>query len=284
MVESPTQYKAPVESLDVSPAADRQLIPLESQVSLISSVQLSPNRVRENFAYNTLDVFPVFQVSQEDDGYFPDMSPVTSLDARSIPSSPVALAPGSLLNEVTRLFDSIVRIPVTSLSITDYAVDLSLLSEPLIHLLDELLLLPVPVPMRPQPSPGVQPPFGSIASVVPSPVALSCEGPFNAYCEPGNTGEHLLILTGIPGCPYWMTTYWEEVVAHIDSTFGVQLHHPRFLKCIGAPESARLLCRSPAEWIQVMDCQDVLVAALKLQRDDGLMASNVSVFVTSNVY
>ena len=53
VVESPTDNEAPVGSLDVSPAADRvvQLLPLESQVSLVSSVQLSPNRVQ--------DVFPV---------------------------------------------------------------------------------------------------------------------------------------------------------------------------------------------------------------------------------
>ena len=38
VVESPTQYKPPVESLDVSPAADRQLIPLESQVSIVRPV------------------------------------------------------------------------------------------------------------------------------------------------------------------------------------------------------------------------------------------------------
>ena len=65
-------------------------------------------------------------------------------DARSIPSSPVAPASGSLLNEATGSFDSTFG---TFLSITDYAADLSLLSEPLIPLPDELLLLPVPVPM-----------------------------------------------------------------------------------------------------------------------------------------
>ena len=81
-----------------------------------------------------------------------------------------------------------------------------------------------------------------------------------------------------------MTTYGDEDVEHVDPTFGVQLHHPRFLECIGAPESARLLGRSPAEWVQVMNHQDVLIAALELQRDAGLMASNLSVlsqYVTS---
>ena len=93
-----------------------------------------------------------------------------------------------------------------------------------------------------------------------------------------------MISAGLPGCPYRMTTYCEEDVARVDPTFGVQLHHPWFLECIGAPESARLLGRSPAEWLQVIDHQDVLGAVLKLQRDAGLMASNLSVlsqYVTS---
>ena len=79
VVDSPTEYEAPVGPLDVSPAADRvvQLLPLQSQVSVLSSFQLSPNRVREDFSYDAMDVFPVFQVSQEADGYFPDTSPVT---------------------------------------------------------------------------------------------------------------------------------------------------------------------------------------------------------------
>ena len=50
-----------------------------------------------------------------------------------------------------------------------------------------------------------------------------------------------------------MTTYHEEDVDHVDTMFGVQLHHPRFLECIGEPESARLLGHPPAEWLQVMN-------------------------------
>ena len=63
----------------------------------------------------------------------------------------------------------------------------------------------------------------------------------------------------------------------MDPAFGVQLHHPHFLECIGAPESVRLLGRPPTEWVQTMDRQDVMAAALQLQRDAGLMASNLQV-------
>ena len=104
------------------------------------------------------------------------------------------------------------------------------------------------------------------------------EGPFDAYCVLADTGGHPLILDGLTGCPYHMTSYLEEDIAEVDPAFGVQLHHPLFLECIGAPESARLLGRSSAEWVQTMDRQDVMAAALQLQRDAGLMASNLQVF------
>ena len=72
-----------------------------------------------------------------------------------------------------------------------------------------------------------------------------------------------------------MTSYREEDVAEVDPAFGVQLHPPRFLECIGAPESAWLLGRPPAEWVRTMDRQDVVAAALQLQLDAGMMASNL---------
>ena len=81
-----------------------------------------------------------------------------------------------------------------------------------------------------------------------------------------------------------MTSYRDEDIAEVDPTFGVQLHHPRFLECIGALESAQLLCRSPAEWVRTMDNQDAISAALQLQRDTGFITSNLQVlrqYVTS---
>ena len=73
-------------------------------------------------------------------------------------------------------------------------------------------------------------------------------------------------------------------VADTNPAFGIQLHHPRFLEFIGAPESARLLYRSPTFWIQHMDAEDAVAAAVNLQRDAGLMLSNLQIlsqFVTS---
>ena len=95
-------------------------------MSHLSSVQLSPNRVREDFDFDPLDVFPMFPVSPRSDGYLPRVSPVTS------PSSPAA---GSLLDDATGSYHSNIGSPATSLSITDHAANLQLLSEPLTEVL-----------------------------------------------------------------------------------------------------------------------------------------------------
>ena len=89
--------------------------------------------------------------------------------------------------------------------------------------------------MRSQSSPGCQSLGESLASVDSSPLDVSREGPVDAYCELADTGSQPLISDGLPGCPYHMTSYREEDIADVDPAFGVQLHHPRFLECIGGP-------------------------------------------------
>ena len=72
------------------------------------------------------------------------------------------------------------------------------------------------------------------------------EGPFDTGATPMDTEDSPLIITGMPGCPYRMTSYTGTALVDADATYGLQLHHPRFLKFIGAPESARLLNHSPS--------------------------------------
>ena len=91
-------------------------------MSRLSSVQLSPNRVREDFDFDTLEVFPMFPVSTITDAYLPCISPVSS------PSSPVSPAVGSVLDEATGSYDSNIGSPAMSLSITDHAATLHLSS------------------------------------------------------------------------------------------------------------------------------------------------------------
>ena len=59
--------------------------------------------------------------------------------------------------------------------------------------------------------------------------------------------------------------------------YGVQLHDPRLLEYVGAPEPARLLTRSPEYWLHHMGREKTLSAALQLQHDAGLILSNLQV-------
>ena len=58
---------------------------------------------------------------------------------------------------------------------------------------------------------------------------------------------------------------------------GLQLHHPRFLEYVGAPESARLLSLPPGHWLRTMEREEAVMAAPQLQHDVGLMMSNLQV-------
>ena len=59
------------------------------------------------------------------------------------------------------------------------------------------------------------------------------EGPFDAYCSPMDTGDSPLVATGLPGCPYRITSYTGPAVTYTNPAFGMQLHHPWFLEFIG---------------------------------------------------
>ena len=62
-----------------------------------------------------------------------------------------------------------------------------------------------------------------------------------------------------------------------DTRYGLQLHHPRFLEFIGAPESARLLNQSPSFWVDRLGQESAMTAAVNLQRDAGFMMSNLQI-------
>ena len=111
---------------------------------------------------------------------------------------------------------------------------------------------------------------------------ISREGPFDA--SPMDTADGPLISTGLPGCPYRITSYTGTALSDADETYGLQLHHPRFLEFFGAPESARLLNHSPSFWVDRLGEECAMAAAVNLQRDAGLMMSNLQIlaqFVTA---
>ena len=113
---------------------------------------------------------------------------------------------------------------------------------------------------------------------------MAREGPFDAYASPMDTEDSPLVTTGLSGCPYRITSYNRPAISDLNPAFGLQLHHPRFLKFIGAPESARLFGRSLTFWVDRLGEEQAMAATVNLQRDAGIMLSNLQIlsqFVTS---
>ena len=107
---------------------------------------------------------------------------------------------------------------------------------------------------------------------------LSREGPFDIHRDHQHSGASLRLRQDNQGCPFRLTSYdAEEDGPDFSPDYGVQLHDPRLLEYVGAPESARLLSRSPEYWVQHMGREKTLSAALQLQHDAGLILSNVQV-------
>ena len=78
-------------------------------------------------------------------------------------------------------------------------------------------------------APGVAP----ATPVADPPLGLFCEGCFDASASPGATRDHPLITIPWDGCPYLVTSYRDDDDSSLDSSFGVQVHHPRFLEWVG---------------------------------------------------
>ena len=106
---------------------------------------------------------------------------------------------------------------------------------------------------------------------------IAREGPFDADTTPMDTEDSPLINASMPGCPFRMTSYTGPATVDADTRYGLQLHHPRFLEFIGAPESARLLNQSPSFWVDRLGQESAMAAAVNLQRDAGFMMTNLQI-------
>ena len=106
---------------------------------------------------------------------------------------------------------------------------------------------------------------------------IAREGPFDADTTLMDTEDSPLINASMPGCPFRMTSYTGPATVDADTRYGLQLHHPRFLEFIGAPESARLLNQSPSFWVDRLGQDSAMAAAVNLQRDAGFMMTNLQI-------
>ena len=57
--------------------------------------------------------------------------------------------------------------------------------------------------------------------------------------------------------------------------YGLQLH--QFMEFVGAPESARLVDCSLTFWVDQLGKEQEMAAAINLQRDAGIMLSNLQI-------
>ena len=81
----------------------------------------------------------------------------------------------------------------------------------------------------------------------------SREGPFDIHHDRQRSATSPQLLQETQGCLFRMTSYDVEFDgANFSPKHAVQLHDPRFLEYVGAPESARLMSRSPDYWIHHM--------------------------------
>ena len=99
-----------------------------------------------------------------------------------------------------------------------------------------------------------------------------------SVADPTVTAEKARVVkSGLPGCPYRFLESRELPFTDGKPAYGLQLHHPRFLELVGAPESARLLDSIPSLWVEELGKEGAMVAAATLQRDAGVILSNLQI-------
>ena len=97
------------------------------------------------------------------------------------------------------------------------------------------------------------------------------------FDPPIAAGEDRLLDTRLPSCPYRLLESVKLPFKDGNLTYDLQLHHPRFLELVGAPESARLLDCSRSFWVEQLGKEQAMAAAINLQRGAGVMLSNLQI-------
>ena len=107
---------------------------------------------------------------------------------------------------------------------------------------------------------------------------LSREGPFDACDADHDAGQSPVVMDGVAGCRYGMTSCEERVdSSDVDPSYGIHMHDPRVIEYMGAPESARLMGRTPEYWLEHMGRERTVRAALRLHHDASLIVTNVQI-------
>ena len=182
------------------PVSARMLQCLPSDAPLVqsadSSVAISPNRVRSDSTPDIVDTGPVFEVSLWD---------TTGLLMR--PSGAAVQAPLGSLPGSDYTCAPVLGEPVAfALSGPIPGLHAPAITFPVYPLPSGLALLPVSRSAQTVLASGVS------SLDVPRTRDVSQEGPFDAYCSPMDTGDCPLVATGLPGCPYRITSYTNQLL------------------------------------------------------------------------
>ena len=100
---------------------------------------------------------------------------------------------------------------------------------------------------------------------------LAREGPFLAERSP----ESIRSLGS--GCVFRNTSYRSSDYDAPSGEFGLPIQHQWFLEWIEVPQSACLLEMGAGRWLDHLSCDEAVGAAVQLQRDVGLMQTNLDV-------
>ena len=93
---------------------------------------------------------------------------------------------------------------------------------------------------------------------------VSREGPFDVHRVMHQPDTPLRLRQDGQGCPFRITSYDMKIEdSGFSPEYGVQLHDPRFLEYVGAPELARLPSHDPEYWVEQMGREKTLSAALQ---------------------
>ena len=254
--EMVTPLEEPVEGFPTAPSSYPETpVLVLSYVDPDASSRSSPLRVAADGP--EMGVFQSFLSSPACSVYEPATSPVTPYlqeDAAYQPPPSPATMVQYLSRDDDLLLGDVMALPVLSSPLSPLSVVVDVAPESSVG-------SPAGVPAAPS-SDGM--------------LDLSREGPFDVLQDALESGATPQVLNSLPGCQYHMTSYDDSVDrSDFNPAYGFHLHEPRLLEYAGAPESARLLSRTPE--YTPHGSRSGYVGRLQLQHDVRLILSNLQV-------
>ena len=211
------QLSSPPRSGQLSPESPRT-IAFEDMGD--SSVPLSPNCVQAGRSQEVQEDRSLFNVSPVSPGFL--MRPSSAAVQQPEAGLPLPLALDSFSDPV--LGDPIAFAQCALIPVSDTPLTLSVYTMP-----SGLAYMPGQSSVQTVLASGASTRPEGWSSDTAQIAHIAREGPFDAFASPMDTEDSPLVTTGLPGCPYRITSHNGPAISHMNPAFGLQLHHPRFL-------------------------------------------------------